>query len=135
MKKLIALFFSLAIGATALADDYTLYIVANSTTSHALKQVQKLTFENGNVVVHYKDGTQQSTAISLVSRMYFGLGAAYTTEDVNHDGSVDTQDVLAVYEFIQSQTEDSVVTTEDVNHDGNVDTQDVLQIYEAIQGN
>lgn len=135
MKKLIALFISLAIGATALADDYTLYIVANSTTSHSLKQVQKITFEDGNVVVNYKDGTKQSTAISLVSRMYFGLGATYAIEDVNRDGTTDTQDVLAVYEFIQSQTDESVITTEDVNQDRTVDTQDILQIYEAIQGN
>lgn len=58
-------------------------------------------------------------------------------EDVNGDGSVDTQDVLKVYEYIQESTggasEGDVKA--DVNGDGMVDTQDVLKIYEYIQNN
>ena len=52
-------------------------------------------------------------------------------EDVNGDGTVDTQDVLAVYQFIQDgsqATEDAC----DVNGDSVVDTQDVLCIYQYI---
>ena len=56
-------------------------------------------------------------------------------EDVNLDGIVDTQDVLAVYQHIQDgslpiQGESEGVF--DVNGDGIVDTQDVLRIYEYI---
>ena len=51
-------------------------------------------------------------------------------EDVNHDGTVDTQDALQVYEYMQ--TDSGTATTEDVNRDGVVDTQDVLRIYEYI---
>lgn len=54
-------------------------------------------------------------------------------EDVNGDGSVDTQDVLAVYEFMQSYEEGKAVDGYDVNGDGGVDTQDVLTIYEVMQ--
>ena len=57
----------------------------------------------------------------------------YEPTDVNQDGNVDTQDVLAVYEFMQTGDENTPIGTEDVNQDGNVDTQDVLAIYEYMQ--
>lgn len=55
-------------------------------------------------------------------------------EDVNHDGKVDTQDVLAIYEWMQSSASASADSVpEDVNHDGKVDTQDVLTVYQLMQ--
>ncbi len=59
----------------------------------------------------------------------------FQAEDVNQDGNVDTQDVLAVYNFISTATDPSNSNTEDVNADGTVDTQDVLQIYNYIANN
>lgn len=59
----------------------------------------------------------------------------YEPTDVNHDGSVDTQDVLAIYEFMQNNDGSTNIGVEDVNHDGSVDTQDVLAIYEHMQNN
>ena len=56
--------------------------------------------------------------------------ASGAVEDVNNDGIVDTQDVLAVYEAIQSSSNDSRF---DVNGDSLIDTQDVLAIYEKIR--
>ena len=62
------------------------------------------------------------------------ITAIVPPEDVNCDGTVDTQDVLCIYQFIQ----DGSLPTEgegegpDVNQDGIVDTQDVLKIYEYI---
>lgn len=53
--------------------------------------------------------------------------------DVNRDGSIDTQDVLAIYGYMQDTTGDK--STYDVNHDGSVDTQDVLQVYSVMQAN
>ena len=53
--------------------------------------------------------------------------------DVNHDGSVDTQDVLQIYEYMQDEGDDPAAF--DLNHDGSVDTQDVLLIYEYMQNN
>lgn len=133
MKKLIVLSVALIMSMAALADDYTLYIVANTSqqTGHKLADIQKLTFENGNVVLNYKNGNKESTAISLVSRMYFSTLSA-TVEDVNGDGSVDTQDVLKIYEFMQNASSPEGAA-EDVNGDGSVDTQDVLKIYDYIQ--
>ena len=63
-----------------------------------------------------------------------GYAPVTTPEDVNGDGSVDTQDVLKIYEYIQNSTE-SDSTPGDVNGDGTVDTQDVLKVYEYIQAN
>ena len=55
-------------------------------------------------------------------------------EDVNLDGTVDTQDVLQIYQYIQtSGINPQTSVSEDVNHDGIVDTQDILQIYEYIK--
>lgn len=116
-----------------MADDITLNVAttSNQTTPYKLSRVQKITFENGNVVVNMKNGEKASTAISEISRLFFGV-AAGNVADVNGDGNVDTQDVLSIYDFMQNagSTEGAV---EDVNGDGNVDTQDVLVIYDYIQ--
>ena len=53
--------------------------------------------------------------------------------DVNTDGSIDTQDVLLIYRYMQSP--DDNPSAYDVNTDGSVDTQDVLLIYNYIQAN
>ena len=134
MKKLIVLSVVLFMSMAAFADDYTLYIVANTSqqaTGHKLADIQKLTFENGKIVVNFKNGQEESTAISDVSRMYFSSLSA-TAEDVNGDGSVDTQDVLKIYDFMQNSSSPQGAS-EDVNGDGSVDTQDVLKIYDYIQ--
>ena len=135
MKKLIVLSVVLLMSIGAFADDYYSFYIAVTTsqqpTGYKVSDIQKLTFENGNIVVNLKNGNKESTAISVVSRMYFSLQAA-VAEDINGDGSVDTQDVLKIYEFIQtSNTPEGA--TEDVNKDGSVDTQDVLKVYDYIQ--
>lgn len=56
----------------------------------------------------------------------------YAAEDVNRDGVVDTQDVLAVYGFIVSPKADGNAAG-DVNGDGTVDLQDVQQVYDYIR--
>jgi len=62
------------------------------------------------------------------------ITAIVPPEDVNCDGTVDTQDVLAIYQYIQDGTLPLEGDGEgpDVNQDGIVDTQDVLKIYEYI---
>ena len=59
----------------------------------------------------------------------------YKREDVNRDGIIDTQDVLAIYQFMQNSTGEEDRPLEDVNGDGVVDTQDVLTIYTYMQEN
>ena len=69
-------------------------------------------------------------------KLYYISGATNDETDpadVNGDGGVDTQDVLAIYGFMQDASGDKA--TFDVNHDGMVDTQDVLQVYSVMQAN
>lgn len=61
--------------------------------------------------------------------------AAFTDEDVNLDGLADTQDVLAIYEYMRTQKRRSPTIIYDVNHDGKVDSQDVLTIYKKQSTN
>ena len=68
---------------------------------------------------------------------YFGITDAtvsYDAADVNHDGKVDTQDVLQIYDYMKASVNSSNIgATEDVNQDCMVDTQDVLMVYEYMK--
>ena len=131
MKRFITMTIALVVSMVMLADgDYSLYIAAETTSHYKISTVQKLTFENGNMVVNFKDGTTKSTAISAVSRLYFGIASAIS-QDVNNDGTVDDKDVQAVYGGMESGETDGL----DVNGDEAVDTQDVLDVYEYIKEN
>ncbi len=66
--------------------------------------------------------------------MYKGESTTTIPGDANGDKTVDTQDVLAVYEFMTSHDEAADITPFDINADGAVDTQDVLTIYQYIGG-
>ena len=57
----------------------------------------------------------------------------YDNSDVNCDGTTDTQDVLMIYEYMQTVGSEANGGREDVNGDGSVDTQDILMIYEFIR--
>lgn len=61
--------------------------------------------------------------------------AAFIDEDVNYDGMVDTQDVLAIYEYMRTQKRKSPTIIYDVNNDRKVDSQDVLTIYKKQSTN
>lgn len=61
--------------------------------------------------------------------------AAFIDEDVNYDSMVDTQDVLAIYEYMRTQKRKSPTIIYDVNNDGKVDSQDVLTIYKKQSTN
>ena len=78
-----------------------------------------------------------NTRIVLADLCLSTAEAHTPTADVNHDGTVDTQDVLQIYQYMQAPPVTPAATTpEDVNHDGTVDTQDVLSVYETmVSGN
>lgn len=54
--------------------------------------------------------------------------------DINGDGNIDTQDVLNIYNYMQTVVEREKYVSVDMNGDSNVDTQDVLGVYDYIQG-
>lgn len=73
MKPKTLLLAALLAATAAHADDLSLYLepTAGETTSYEVSTLQKMTFENGKVVLTKKDGTTSSTAIATLSRMYF----------------------------------------------------------------
>ena len=59
----------------SMADDFSLYYDSTTGTENnkmeAVANMQKITFENGNIVITRKDGTKSTTAISAVKRLFF----------------------------------------------------------------
>ena len=99
-------------------------------------------FERVRLVFHNVPKNPAITISTSAKRCYIGevivKVASYqqpaVSQDVNGDGIIDTQDVLAVYQYIQNGSLPIEGTGScDVNGDGIVDTQDVLAIYEAIR--
>ena len=90
----------------------------------------------GTRIIRNVDTSATSFKNDLASADRFGWICLSTPQqpsiaaDVNHDGTVDTQDVLTIYLAMQKGSTDGAC---DVNHDGIVDTQDVLAVYEYIQ--
>ena len=73
MKRLFMAVITAFVSITAMADgEKGLYIIAGETDTYPVSEIQKITFSNGNVVVEKTDGTKATTAMSSISRMYFG---------------------------------------------------------------
>ena len=99
-------------------------------------------FERVRLVFHNVPKNPAITISTSAKRCYLGevnvKVASYqqpaVSQDVNGDGIIDTQDVLAVYQYTQNGSLPVDGTGScDVNGDGIIDTQDVLAIYEAIR--
>ena len=74
MKKAILLAMMLVSASMSFAQDYNLYVESTQGTDlggYDLKQVQKITFESGNVVITKKDGQKEQASLSQVNRLYF----------------------------------------------------------------
>ncbi|MBP5136508.1 MAG: T9SS type A sorting domain-containing protein [Paludibacteraceae bacterium] len=57
---------------SAFADDYTLYVqTAVAEYTYAFDDLQRITFDNGNMVIATKSGESTSVGISTISRVYF----------------------------------------------------------------
>ncbi|MCR5312446.1 MAG: hypothetical protein K6E54_02140 [Bacteroidaceae bacterium] len=89
MKKILSIAAALMLSISAFAEDYSLYYDStNGTTNSVLSEVsklQKLTFENGNVVLTYKDGTTSSTAISDIKRLFFSTPETVGISEVEEE--------------------------------------------------
>ena len=78
--------FSIAVKAQ---DDYSLFIVQadNSSSYYQLSTLKKISFENGNVVLHSTTGEKTTTAMSSVGSMYIAPTAT-SVELVHSDGTI-----------------------------------------------
>lgn len=78
MKKLLTFAAALLFGFSAFADDSDFHLYYDSATDgtvntqlSAVANIQKITFENGKVVLTQKDGKKVETAISAIKRLFF----------------------------------------------------------------
>ena len=75
MKRKIVFVATLILSAIAWAEDFNLYYTAtsdgNNVKVESVKNLQKVVFENGNMVVTLKDGSSKTVALSLVQRLRF----------------------------------------------------------------
>lgn len=78
MKRILSVAIATCFALSALAEDFNLYIIdsANEKTAYAVNDLQKITFDNGSVVITANDGTTASFSISGISQMYFNTEAA-----------------------------------------------------------
>lgn len=76
MKKTFLVALATLFSLTALADDYSLYVLRpTGETSYKFGDLQKITFSEGNVIIATKSGTTDTMPISTIERMYFDLTA------------------------------------------------------------
>ena len=97
MKRIFLAVITAFISITAMADgENGLYIIAgDNSNSYPVSEIQKITFSNGNVVVEKTDGTKASTAMSSISRMYFGeLETAIQTIEGDSSSPWDGKNIL-----------------------------------------
>jgi hypothetical protein len=86
MKKLLLSLISIVtFNVAAMAEDNHLYIQPNAgeTLQWSVPSLQKMTFQNGNVVLTMKDGTSTYTPISSVKRIYICTPSANSITSVD----------------------------------------------------
>lgn len=88
---------------------------------------------SSNPILSIKSASKQRCFIDYVVVSAGQKAEPLVPGDVNGDGLVDTQDVLAVYSYMQSPDSDADINLFDINGDGTVDTQDVLLVYEYME--
>lgn len=95
MKKIFTLATALTLGLSAFADDFNLYYNSAEGENNKIESVdnlQKLVFENGNLVVTLKDGTSTSLPTEGITRLFFstekGIVGIEEVEEANKKGEV-----------------------------------------------
>lgn len=98
MKKILiaSLLFSLS-SLVSFADDFSLYYDqasgAKNTLVSAVSDLQKLTFEDGKMTIHAKDGSTKTVNISDVSRLFFSTPSAVDIKATEADASINNKGV------------------------------------------
>lgn len=73
MKRLLMAVLTAFASMAAWADgEVGLYIINEQTNTFEVAQLQKISFQDNNVVVLKTDGSSETFAISGISKMYFG---------------------------------------------------------------
>lgn len=93
MRKIITLAVATLLSLSAFADDFNLYYdtTAGDTGKkiESIANLQKIKFENGNLVCVRTDGTTQTLAISSVRRLFFSTDTSIVAIDEVKEESAD----------------------------------------------
>lgn len=86
----------LTMGLSAFADDFNLYYDAKdgaeNTMIEAVSNLQKLTFENGTMVVTRKDGTSTSLSVASINRLFFSTEQAVGIDELTDETAANKKD-------------------------------------------
>ena len=89
MKKFLTIIAAFILGLSAYAEDYTLYYDSTEGAKNnelvAVAQLQKLTFENGNLVLTMKNGTTKSASLASIKRLFFATSESVSIDGVKED--------------------------------------------------
>lgn len=82
MKKKIVFVATMMLSTIVWAEDFNLYYTASADGTdvkvESVKNLQKVVFKDGNMVVTLKDGTQKTVSLSLVQRLRFFTDSGIT---------------------------------------------------------
>ncbi len=125
--------YTLAFAAPTVNYQLIIALTDGGKLTYHLSDLPKLLWEGDSLHVSAVGKKTASMALGGLRSLQFVAGEepVPSPDDVNGDGQTDTQDVLSVYEYMQSGNS-SQTGMLDVNGDGTVDTQDVLHIYESM---
>lgn len=129
VKEILTLAAAISLSAaTAKADNVSLYLEPNSgnTTSWTVESLQKMTFENGNVVLTLKSGATSSAAISTVKRLYFstessGVESIEADSSIAWDGGVISVQTQGAAPYTVCGVNGAVVARGTVSGEGKID--------------
>ena len=96
MRKIFTLTATLAFGLSAFADDFNLYYDLADQSANKIESVsnlQKLVFEDGNLVVMLKDGTSASLSTDGMTRLYFSTKTAVGIDGLKEETATNKGEV------------------------------------------
>ena len=132
MKRLTILMAGMLMSVAAMADDsysYLTFITGSDTMSLSVNEMT-MTVENGSLKVTNADGGT-TFVLSTLTKMYFGDSdqTTHLTGDVNEDGLVDINDVVAI---INQMAGNATWQYADVNGDDSTNINDVVAVINIM---
>lgn len=144
MKRLLTICIMIvALATTMKAQSVPAVVVstAEGDSAIAISNILGIYHLSGNLTIFQRGDNTSVFALADIVDWHFGTTGSsgdtiYSIYDVNHDGQVNSADVVSIYNYI-NVGEESGITLEraDVNDDEAVNSADVTAIYTYIAGN
>lgn len=144
MKRLLTVcLISLAIAFTAKAQSVPAVVVTTNEgdSTIAISNILGIYHLDGNLTIFQSGDNTSVFALAGIVDWHFGSTSSsgettYSIYDVNHDGQVNSADVVSIYNYINVGGESGITLERaDVNDDEAVNSADVTAIYTYVAGN